>query len=188
MSGSAASAAPDSRPGRRGEAGHADPLASAREICLHQLAARPRSRAELAAVMRRRGVEEDVAERVLDRLVEVGLVDDEAFAAAFVSSARAGRGLGRRALAVELRRRGVEPEVSEAALASVEVEDEEETARALVARRLRAMGGLPEPVRVRRLVALLTRKGYPLDLVMRVVTEAVPATDGEDCDPDQLSG
>lgn len=171
----AASAVParEDRAARRGAAA-ADPLEAAREICLHQLAARQRSRAELEAVLRRRGVAEEIAEQVLDRLTEVGLVDDEAFAAAFVSSARAGRGLGRRALAGELRRRGVDPEASEIALAAVGAEDEEATARSLVARRLRAMEGLPAPVRVRRLIALLTRKGYSLDLAMRVVTEAVP--------------
>ncbi|KPM57170.1 recombinase RecX [Frankia sp. R43] len=168
-------------------AGRVDPLAAAREICLHQLAARPRSRAELAAVLSRRGVEEEIAGLVLDRLAEVGLVDDEAFAAAFVSSARAGRGLGRRALAVELRRRGVQPEVSEEALAAVGTEDEEVTARSLVARRLRAMEGLPAPVQARRLAALLTRKGYPLDLVRRVVEEAVEAVveeEAEEADSD----
>ncbi|CAI7978911.1 Regulatory protein RecX [Frankia sp. Hr75.2] len=156
-----------------------DAVAAAREICLRQLAARSRSRAELATVLRRRGVADDVAEQVLDRLVEVGLIDDEAFATAFVSSARAGRGLGRRALATELRRRGVAPEASETALAAVGAEDEEETARALVTRRLRAMDGLPAPVRIRRLVALLTRKGYDLDLARRVVTAAVPDEDGD---------
>ncbi|WP_018504627.1 recombination regulator RecX [Parafrankia discariae] len=163
-----------------------DAVAVAREICLSQLAARPRSRAELATVLRRRGVADDVAEQVLDRLVEVGLIDDEAFAAAFVSSARAGRGLGRRALATELRRRGVAPEASETALAAVGAEDEEETARALVARRLRAMDGLPAPVRVRRLIALLARKGYDLELARRVVTAAVPDAD-DDADGDAHS-
>lgn len=127
-----------------------------------------------------------MAAQVLDRLTEVGLVDDRAFASAFVSSARAGRGLGRRALASELHRRGVEPEASAAALADIQAEDEEETARLLVARRLPRMSGLAGPVRARRLVAMLTRKGYELDLALKVVREAVgeEADDVDACPPE----
>ncbi len=110
--------------------------------------------------MRRRGVTDEIAGVVLDRLAAVGLIDDEAFAAAFVSSARARRGLGRQALATELRKRGVDPDTVEAA-------------RELVLRRLRSMDRLPEQVRTRRLLAMLTRKGYPVELAVRVVSEQV---------------
>ncbi|ABD12877.1 recombination regulator RecX [Frankia sp. CcI156] len=150
-----------------------DPISVAREICLHQLATRARSRAELAATMRRRGVTDEIAAVVLDRLAAVGLIDDEAFAAAFVSSARARRGLGRQALATELRKRGVDPDTVEAAMALVGADDEEESARELVLRRLRSMDRLPEQVRTRRLLAMLTRKGYPVELAVRVVSEQV---------------
>ncbi|EIV96008.1 recombination regulator RecX [Frankia sp. QA3] len=153
----------------------ADPVVVAREICLRQLATRARSRAELATTLRRRGVADDVAATVLDRLTAVGLVDDGAFAAAFVSSARAQRGLGRQALAAELRRRGVQPDVVEAATAVVAVEDEEETARDLVRRRLRSMERLPEQARARRLLAMLMRRGYPAELAIRVVREQAGA-------------
>ncbi|WP_242606037.1 regulatory protein RecX [Frankia sp. Cppng1_Ct_nod] len=155
------------------------PTARAREICLHQLEARPRSRAELAAVLGRRGIDPETADAVLDRLVEVGLVDDAAFARALVSSARVNRGLGRRGLAQELRRRGVDPEISFVALAEVDADDEEVTARELVRRRLPAMDDLAVHVRVRRLTALLGRRGYPFDLAVRVVTEELGgASDG----------
>lgn len=156
-----------------GGPGSGDPVSDAREICLRQLATRARSRAELAATLRRRGVLDEHAETVLDRLTEVGLIDDAAFAAAFVSSARANRGLGRRALSVELRRRGVDPDTVESVMAAVEPDDEEEVARELVRRRLRSMDQLSDLARVRRLVAMLTRKGYALDVAMRVVGEQV---------------
>jgi regulatory protein len=123
--------------------------------------------------MRRRGVTDEIAAVVLDRLAAVGLIDDEAFAAAFVSSARARRGLGRQALATELRKRGVDPDTVEAAMALVGADDEEESARELVLRRLRSMDRLPEQVRTRRLLAMLTRKGYPVELAVRVVSEQV---------------
>ncbi|MCM3885359.1 recombination regulator RecX [Frankia sp. R82] len=165
-----------------------DPVVAAREICLRQLTTRARSRAELAATLRRRGVAADVAETVLDRLTAVGLVDDRAFAAAFVSSARSHRGLGRQALAAELRRRGVQPEVVQAATEVVADADEEHNARDLVRRRSAAMGGLPAPVRVRRLLALLARRGYSAQLAARVVQEELAAVDLDQAglDPDEL--
>ncbi|KLL12890.1 MULTISPECIES: regulatory protein RecX [Protofrankia] len=154
----------------------ADPVARAREICLRQLEARPRSHAELAATLARRGVDPDTAQAVLARLAEVGLVDDRAFATALISSARANRGLGRHGLVHELRRRGVDADVIAAALADqddLDTHDEEAAARELVRRRMPAMAGLPAQVRTRRLAALLGRRGYPSDLVVRVITEEV---------------
>jgi regulatory protein len=154
-----------------------DPVTQAREICLRQLAARARSRAELAAVLAREGVEPGVAAVVLDRLTEVGLIDDEAFAEAVVASGRANRGLARRALAAELRRRGVDEQASAAALAAVAPEEELASARELVARRLRSMRAQPPEVRARRLTAMLARKGYPSELIAQVVADFVEVDD-----------
>jgi regulatory protein len=123
--------------------------------------------------MARRGVPEDIVERVLDRFGEVGLIDDTAFAAAWVESRHRGRGLGKRALAAELRRRGVEDEVAAEALSAVTAADEQAAAVELVRRRLRSLSGLPRDVQTRRLVALLGRKGFSSGLAYRVVIAAV---------------
>jgi len=123
--------------------------------------------------MTRRAVPEDVIERVLDRFGEVGLIDDAAFAAAWVDSRHHGRGLGRRALAAELRRKGVAEEVAADALSVVTFDDEVAAAEQLVRRRLTSMSGLPRDVQTRRLVAMLGRKGFGASLAYRVVTTAV---------------
>src|SRR5690606_8166070 len=102
----------------------------AREICLRQLAVRPRTRAELATALRRRGIPDDVAGEVLQRYGEVGIVDDRAFASAWVTGRHHGRGLARRALAAELRRKGVEDPLVSEALGELDSETEERTARA----------------------------------------------------------
>ncbi|HKT00624.1 MAG TPA: regulatory protein RecX [Rugosimonospora sp.] len=151
-----------------------DPTEQAREICLRLLAVRPRTRAELATALRRQGVDDDVASAVLDRYDEVGMIDDAAFARAWVSSRHHGRGLARRALASELRQRGVDQEVVGAALEEVDADTEAATARELVDRRLRsaAAGTAPE-VLLRRLVGVLARRGYPPGLAIRVVKEAL---------------
>ena len=157
-----------------------DPAAAARTICLRLLAVRSRSRAELAAALRRKGIPEDVAESVLDRLDDVGLVDDAAFAELTVHSAHTYRGLGRRALGAELRKRGVPDEIARDAVAAVQPADEERRARELVQRRLRSTTVSDEDTAVRRIVGMLARKGYPEGLAFRVVREEVRAVTGVD--------
>ncbi|ROP45684.1 regulatory protein [Pseudokineococcus lusitanus] len=153
----------------------ADPVAVARGIALRQLAMAPRSRGELAAAMARKGVEEPVVEQVLDRLTEVGLVDDVAYADMLVRSRQETRGLARRALLHELRTKGVEDDVARGAVADVSDEDERAGAERVVERKMRATRGLDEQVRLRRLAGVLARKGYPPGVAYAVVREALDA-------------
>ncbi len=151
----------------------ADPTSVARSIGLNLLDAAPKTRAQLAAAMRKRGVPDDAANEVLDRFEEVGLLDDAAFANAWVTSRQSGRGLAPRALSNELRQRGVaEPLIAEA-VGSVDTDDVEAAARDLATRRARATAGMPNAVRMRRLVAMLNRKGYSGELAVRVVREVL---------------
>lgn len=143
----------------------------ARTILLDQLTGRARSRAELSDKLAARDVPDDVADRLLDRFTEVGLVDDEAFARAWVESRQSGKGLARRALASELRRKGIDDELARGVLAEVDPAVEEESARILVRRRLRSMAGLDDATRTRRLVGLLARKGYGAGLAYAVVRD-----------------
>jgi regulatory protein len=148
----------------------------ARTIALRLLDHSPRTRSELASAMARRGVPQDAAEAVLDRFGEAGLIDDAAFAQAWVDSRHRGRGLARRALASELRRKGVEDEVAADALSSVSNEDEYAAAQALVRRRLSSMSSVPRDTATRRLVGMLGRKGFGAGLAYRVVAEALADT------------
>jgi regulatory protein len=92
-----------------------------------------------------------------------------------VTSRHTGRGLGRRALSAELRRRGVADDTVREAVQTVSADDERTAAVALVERRLRAMNGLSRDVKVRRLVGMLARKGFSQSLAMSVVLEALGA-------------
>ncbi|WP_299034896.1 regulatory protein RecX [uncultured Pseudokineococcus sp.] len=154
-------------------------MAVARNIALRQLTMAPRSRAELATKMAAKGVEDAVAEQVLDRLTEVGLVDDVAYAGMLVRSQQEGRGLARRALLHELRQKGVDDDVARDALEDVSDEDERESAERVVARKLRATRGLDRAVRERRLVGVLARKGYPGGVAFAVVRAALEAEEGQ---------
>ncbi|MCU7822600.1 recombination regulator RecX [Kitasatospora sp. DSM 101779] len=163
---------PSGTPARRAEE-QADPAGRARDICLRLLTGSPRTRKQLADALRKREIPDEVAEEVLSRYEEVGLIDDAAFAAAWVDARHGRRGLARRALAQELRTRGVSGDLVEEALARVDSDDEAEAARALVDRRLRTTRGLEPQARTRRLVAMLARRGYSEGLAFRVVREAL---------------
>jgi len=146
----------------------------ARAIALRSLDAAPRSRHQLGERLARKGVAPEVAERVLDRFTEVGLLDDVAYARMLVSSRRASRGLAPRALALELRRAGIADDTAAAVLAELEDgpgETDEELAASLVRKRLRSMRGLDHEVALRRLVGMLARKGYSPALAARVARE-----------------
>ncbi len=148
-----------------------DHEAVARKILLDTLTGQARSRAELQARLARRQVPAEIAERLLDRFEEVGLVDDEAFARLWVQSRQSGKGLARRALAQELRRKGVDDETARTVLAEVDPEDETEAARMLVRRKLRSLRGVDQSTAVRRLVGMLARKGHGPGVAYRVVRE-----------------
>lgn len=160
----------------------ADPESVARTILLTKLTAQARSRQELADALAAKAVPDEVAERVLDRFEQVGLVDDAAFAALWVRSRQSSRGLSRRALAHELRAKGIDDELIGASLEQVQPDDEREAAWRLVQRKLRSTRGLDRVVRTRRLVGMLARKGYPSGVAMQVVREALASEQSEESD------
>ena len=164
----------------------ADPEAVARKILLDALTGQARSRKELSDKLAKKLVPVEIAERLLDRFEEVGLIDDEAFARLWVSHRQPGKGLARRALAQELRRKGVDDEIAREVLDEVDPADEEEAARRLVRKKLRTLTRVDDTVATRRLVGLLARKGYGSGMSFAVVRDELRAarsaepSDGDD--------
>ncbi|MFI1808358.1 recombination regulator RecX [Streptomyces californicus] len=163
----------------RGSAEPRDPVEQARGICLRLLTGTPRTRKQLADALRKREIPDEAAEEVLSRFEDVGLIDDAAFAGAWVESRHHGRGLARRALVRELRTKGVDSAVIDEAVGQLDADQEEETARELVARKLRSTRGLDRDKRLRRLAGMLARKGYGEGMALRVVRQALEE-EGED--------
>lgn len=143
----------------------------ARKILLDQLTGSARSRKELADKLKGKLVPDEIATKLLDRFEEVGLIDDEAFARAWIASRQPGKGLARRALAHELRRKGIDDEIAAEALDEIDPDDEQAAARALVRKKLRSMSRLDDTVRTRRLVGMLARKGYGSGMAFAVVKD-----------------
>jgi regulatory protein len=150
-----------------------DPEDVARAIVVKQLAMAPRSRQQLADKLRQRGCPPDVSTRVLDRMEAVGLVDDEAYAQMVVRSKQATRGLAKRALAYELRDKGVPDSTIDDALGSIDAESERALAEQVAQKTMRRLAGLDPQVQARRLSGVLGRKGYPPSVVYAVVRDAV---------------
>jgi regulatory protein len=163
-----------------------DPEQVARNICLRALTGAAKTRKQLADLLAKRGIPEEAADAVLDRFSEVGLIDDAAFARAWVSSRQSGRGLARRALSAELRAKGVDAEVASAALEELDPQEEWDAARRLVARRLPSLQRFDRVTAERRLLGMLARKGYGGGLAGYVVREALDARGDDDVDDDPL--
>ncbi|GAA1161470.1 regulatory protein RecX [Nocardioides aquiterrae] len=153
----------------------ADPESVARKILLDQLTGQARSRKELGDKLAAKNVPDDVAARLLDRFEEVGLVDDEAFARSWIASRQPGKGLAKRALAQELRRKGVDDEVAREALDEIDPAAEEAAARALVRKKLRSLSRVDDATATRRLVGMLARKGYGSGISFAVVRDELAA-------------
>lgn len=167
----------------------ADQHQAARNIVLRQLSAAPKTRHQLAEKLRGRDIADNVVEEVLDRFEEVELIDDAAFAESWVRSRHRSKGLARRALSMELRQRGIADDEAALALEQVSDEDEWTAAHDLVMRKL-SRTTVPDSTDpesrqqrdriVRRLVGMLSRKGYAPGVAFNVVTTAL---DSDDLDP-----
>jgi regulatory protein len=176
-----------SPPGTSGTSGTTptvgDPEVRARQICLRLLMMAPRTRAQLGTALRRRGIPENAAQAVLGRFTDVGLIDDAAFARAWVESRHYSRGLSRRSLSAELRRQGVDAEQIREAVDTLDPEQEVATPRRLVEQKMLATRGQPPEQRARRAAGTLARKGYPPGLAFRRIKEIL-----EQEGPDQATG
>lgn len=154
----------------------ADPYAIARTIALRKLTAQARTRHELDQALRAKKVPEQAAREVLDRLTDVGLVNDAVFARDWVASRQRRRHLSRSALKRELGVKGVSREDIDAALDTVDADAEFASALELAQRRQARLADLAPEVRYRRLAGVLSRRGFSPGTTSRVLAEVL----GED--------
>jgi regulatory protein len=142
----------------------------ARALCLRLLTARSRTRAELSGQLAKRGYPDDISARVLDRLAAVGLVADTDFAEQWVHSRRSNAAKSKRALAAELRTKGVDNDVITTVLTGIDGGAERDRAEQLVRAKLKRENLDGDQLRVaRRLVAMLGRRGYDHNVARDVV-------------------
>ncbi len=150
----------------------ADLLAQdAREVAyqraLNYLSYRDRSLDEIRQNLKKHKVPDDIIAETLRRLQENGFADDVRFAQAWVENRNTFRPRGRRALAVELQRKGVQPEII-AQVLETNLPDEDLAWQA-ARKRARRYAELPWPDFRRKLTAFLARRGFDYHIAAPVV-------------------
>ncbi len=148
-----------------------DYVGAAQTICLNALAVRAKSRGELAAQLKRRGIPLEVATDVLDRLERSKLINDLDFARAWSKSRLSSKKISKRVLAQELRRKEVADDLIAIALDEISSDDEYEAALQLGERKARSLQNYADDVRERRITSALARKGYSYGIISRVLNE-----------------
>ncbi len=152
---------------------HQEEVEAAREIVLRRLDRAPAPRAALAELLERKETDPRVAEEVLDRLEAAGLIDDASYAATLARTRFHEKGAARRAIADELRRKGLGERAISAALAQISGDDEAGAALVLARKKLRATRGLDPVVRKRRALAALGRKGHSQGVAFSAIERAL---------------
>jgi regulatory protein len=166
-------------------------MASVVEAAVRFLEPRPRSTAEVRRRLGSAGYREDLVEQTVERLTELGVLDDESFAHDWVRSRDRAHPRGERALRSELRAKGIAEETIDRVLderrgdesaAALEAVPEEEAARRLLGRKDAFLRRAGDPRLLRqRAYTLLVRNGFAPDLAWRLAAGTV--ADGDDGDP-----
>ena len=151
----------------------ADVESVAHTLALRKLTVRACTRHELDQALRAKNVPQAAIDAVLDRLEEVGLVDDATFAVDWVTSRQQRRHLSRQVLRRELQAKGVQRSDIDRALDCVDLDAEIRSARDLVERKRAAMNGLSRDVQYRRLAGILSRRGFDTAITTRVLTDVL---------------
>lgn len=143
----------------------------AKNVLLFQLSRSMKTRYQLAQILKKREIPDDIAESVLDRFTEAQLIDDAAFARAFVNSRVAVTGKSRSVIARELKQKGVSAQDSEQALSVIDAELEDQTAYSVAKKRYQQLSKLEPEVRRRRLMGFLLRRGFSAGLAGRILRD-----------------
>ncbi len=145
-------------------------LTRARNAAYRLLTFRPRSHAELEQKLREREFDESVICEVLADLERLGYVNDRQFAGQWAAARLRLKGLGRRRIERELRRKGVPQEIIREAVAEAVPPDEEREAAVKAAeKKLRTMLSVSSDVRMRRLAGFLERKGFSSEITRSII-------------------
>ncbi|MBN1594704.1 RecX family transcriptional regulator [candidate division FCPU426 bacterium] len=158
----------------------AEESVQAREKCLRLLDKRARTRFELAQYLQRSGVEEEVAGTVLARLQDAGMINDQAYARAFIQERVRQKNQGKKRLRSELYKRGIAAGIIDAALDAELPENEDQDCEALAGRKARSYRQLPPAVARRRLAAFLSRQGFGWESIQRALRRIYPGPGGID--------
>ena len=135
-------------------------LTAAREAALRVLDRTAASSSQIRQKLTKAGFLPEIAEEIVTRFEEVGLLDDREYAAMLVRTRFQERGLVGRGLVQELNRKGIDPRLQAEALAQITPEQEAESAQRLAEKKARSLHNVSYPQAMRRIGSFLARKGY----------------------------
>ncbi|HXF74314.1 MAG TPA: regulatory protein RecX [Actinomycetota bacterium] len=158
--------------GRRGRTGTTASHGSCHDRALRLLAVRPRTRGELRERLLRAGFDPAEVHEELDRLERVGLLDDARFAREFAEREVGGRLAGSRAVGRALAAKGVARPLIEEVVGAY-AEGDEDRAVELARSRAPRLAALGPEAAFRRLVSLLSRRGYEPAVALRAARVAL---------------
>ena len=157
---------------RIGHSTNGDPLTTAKTDALRLLKFRPRSRRELSDRLAGRGYEEETIQAVLNELEKHRLINDAGFAKLWATNRLEQRGFGSRRVRQELRAKGLDDALIQTTLQEVAGNADENARASDVAQRyLRRLAGLETSARKRRLWGFLARRGFPSNVINRVIND-----------------
>ena len=158
----------------------ADAYEVARAIALRHLDRRDLTASELRTKLVAKGVGDEIADAVVSRFTEAGLLDDRRYALGYAASRQSSRSVSRAVVRRDLTRKGVDPDLVDEVASGLDDESEYRTAREFAERRARSLARHPREVQYRRLGGALARKGFSPALVHRVLGEVLSAVDADD--------
>ncbi|MEO5704063.1 MAG: regulatory protein RecX [Candidatus Limnocylindrales bacterium] len=173
---------------KRERLGAVDDPAVVLEAALRFLEPRERSIGEVRRRLSRVGYREELVEGTIARLIELGMLDDQAFARTWIESRDRSRPRGERALRFELARKGIDRKTADETIAQRAAEHPEadaEAAARLLARNARALDRVGDPrARRERAYALLARNGFDPEVAAAASRALLSPTDDEGFDPE----
>lgn len=154
-------------------------LKQAKNVAYYWVDQSEKSRHELFTKIKNKGITDDVANEVLDRMEELGYLDDARFAENFVYSKQTYDKLGSKAIMYKLKLKGVPQDIIDAALSNIDEETEEEAAKLIALRKAKLNKKLDTNKRIQQIAGMLARKGYSGSMIFRLAKEAVQEVDAE---------
>jgi regulatory protein len=146
-------------------------LKTAGDLALKYLGYRSRTKKQLYDYLKRKGFEDPVVDKTIEKMQEYGFLNDEEFALRWVESRKTGRPAGRRKIAYELKAKGIDEETLESALNTLTEEEEQEQALKLAEKASLRYKHLPSRERMARISQTLMRRGFGWDIVERALRQ-----------------
>lgn len=154
-------------------------LKQAKNVANYWIDQADKSRYELFTKIKNKGITDEIANQVLDRLEELNYINDERFAENFVYSKRTYEKLGTKAISYKLKLKGISQDIIDNVLADVDEEQEDENAKEIALRKARTNKRYEYNKRLQQIAGLLARRGYSGGAIFRIAKEAIEEADNE---------